>query len=159
MGLLFLFYLCMKGDKTMGMYTELNIGIALEKDTPKEVIDTLRYMLGDIEELEEAPDHPLFRDTRWAVMLGCGSYYFDRQPDSKLYVDELFKKEPMYFLNVGCNLKNYDSEIELFLDWIIKYSKTYGFVGYMRYEEFDDPTLIYFEDGKVEYKSVREGCL
>lgn len=143
----------------MGMYTELNIGIELEKDTPKEVLDTLRYMLGEIEELDVVPDHPLFGDTRWAYMLRSGSFYFDRQTDSKLYIEKLYDMPPMYFLNVGCNLKNYHGEIELFLDWIIKYSHTYGFVGYTRYEEFSDPTLIYFKGGKVEYKGVMEGCL
>lgn len=38
-------------------------------------------------------------------------------------------------------LKNYDSEIEEFLDWLEPYIGTEGFIGYMRYEEWEDPTL------------------
>ena len=37
----------------MGMYTELIFGASLKTDTPKEVIDTLRYMVGDIEQPEK----------------------------------------------------------------------------------------------------------
>jgi hypothetical protein len=48
-----------------------------------------------------------------------------------------------YKLNVRCCFKNYDNEIDLFLDFIRPYLVTTGFLGYKRYEEDDDPTLIY----------------
>ena len=32
----------------MGMYTELIFGAKLKKDTPNEVIEALKYMLGEI---------------------------------------------------------------------------------------------------------------
>ena len=57
-------------------------------------------------------------------------------------------------LNVRCDLKNYEDEIELFLKWIYNYATTRGFVGYMRYEEDYNPTLIYFTDKGVEYREV-----
>lgn len=31
---------------------------------------------------------------------------------------------------------------------------TEGFIGYTRYEEYDDPTLIYIDDRDVIYKGV-----
>lgn len=34
----------------MGMYTEFNIGVALKKNTPSEVIDILKYMVRDVED-------------------------------------------------------------------------------------------------------------
>jgi hypothetical protein len=34
----------------MGMYTELIFGADLKKETPKSVIEALKYMIGDIEE-------------------------------------------------------------------------------------------------------------
>jgi hypothetical protein len=135
----------------MGMYTELNIGVEITAD--KDVIQKLKFMLGDSRE-DVNILHPLFNDTtRWSYMLQSDSYYFDGQADSKLFIDDLYSDKPMYFLNVRCNLKNYNEEIEKFMDWLCPYIKTEGFLGYKRYEEFDDPTLIYKENGEIVYKS------
>lgn len=57
-------------------------------------------------------------------------------------------------INIRSNLKNYDSEIEKFLDWIVPYIGTNGFIGYTRSEDDDDPTLVYIEDGAVVFKNV-----
>lgn len=129
----------------MGMYTELNLGVRFHKNTPQNVIDILKYMLAEspvrFEYLRpQLPEHPLFKTDRWMIMLDCGSYYFDGKPDSSLNYDKITE---CYFLNVRCNLKNYDREIEHFLDFIQPYLYTNGFIGYTRYEEDDDPTLIY----------------
>lgn len=134
----------------MGMYTELNIGVEI-CPTPT-VVQKLNYMLGrDIEDVHI--EHPLFTDqTRWKYMLVSDSYYFDSKSDSKLFIDNLHPDNPMYFLNVRCNLKNYDEEIEKFMDWLCPYIKTEGFLGYKRYETYDAPTLIYKEDGKIVYR-------
>lgn len=134
----------------MGMYTELNIGVRI-CPTPT-VVQKLNYMLG--EDTEDVHiDHPLFTDqTRWKYMLVSGSYYFGGKPDSKLFIDNLYPDDPMYFLNVRCNLKNYDEEIEKFMDWLCPYIETEGFLGYKRYEECDTPTLIYKENGEIIYK-------
>lgn len=134
----------------MGMYTELNIGVEINNN-PK-VIQKLKFMLGDSDKDVEII-HPLFENTeRWRFMLNSGSYYFDGQTDSKLFRDDLYGNKPMYFLNVRCNLKNYCDEIKLFLDWLCPYIKTEGFLGYTRYEEQYNPTLIYKEKGKIEYR-------
>lgn len=123
----------------MGMYTELNIGVSLRSDTPENIINVLRYMLGDPDK-PELPDHPLFSTDRWTFMLRCDSYYFDGRTDSSMVRDDI---DDEYKLNVRCNLKNYSNEIDLFLDFIQPYLETEGFLGYKRYEEDDDPTLIY----------------
>jgi len=134
----------------MGMYTELNIGVEIRNDA--KVIQKLKFMLGDSDKDVEII-HPLFENTdRWRSMLNSGSYYFDGQTDSKLFRDDLYENKPMYFLNVRCNLKNYCDEIKLFLDWLCPYIKTEGFLGYTRYEEKYNPTLIYKEKDKIEYR-------
>lgn len=135
----------------MGMYTELNIGVRIYPIPT--VVQKLNYMLG--EDTEDVHiEHPLFTDqTRWKYMLLSDSYYFDGKSDSKLFIDNLYPDEPMYFLNVRCNLKNYKEEIEKFMDWLCPYIETEGFLGYKRYEEDDDPTLIYKENGEIIYKS------
>ena len=131
----------------MGMHTELVMACELKGNVPGEVIETLKYMVGDSEYLATVPVHALFTADRWKSMLRCDSYYFDGDTHSTLRYDDIGKS---YILNIRCNLKNYCSEIEKFLDWIIPYSNTNGFVGYTRYEEDENPTLIYFIDGKVE---------
>lgn len=135
----------------MGMYTELNIGVKICPTLT--VVQKLNYMLG--EDTEDVHiEHPLFTDqTRYKHMLLSDSYYFDGKSDSKLFVDDLYPDEPMYYLNVRCNFKNYDDEIEKFMDWLCPYIETEGFLGYKRYEECDDPTLIYKENGEIVYKS------
>lgn len=57
-------------------------------------------------------------------------------------------------VNIRANLKNYDNEIDKFLHWLAPYIDTEGFIGYTRYEEYDDPTLIYIDDRDVIYKGV-----
>lgn len=134
----------------MGMYTELNIGVAFKKDTPNNVINILKYMLSEDETVQyELPDHPLFRTARWSIMLVCDSYYFDGQTDSSLRYDDISEQ---YYLNVRCNLKDYDDEIKKFMDFIQPYLDTRGFLGYTRYEEDDDPTLIYNSSEGIVYE-------
>lgn len=131
----------------MGMYTELVMACKLKKNAPEDVVETLKYMVGDSEYLAAIPTHDLFKTDRWKSMLRCDSYYFDGDTNSTFRYDDIGKS---YVLTIRCNLKNYCDEIEEFLNWIIPYSNTNGFVGYSRYEESETPTLIYFNEGKVE---------
>ena len=136
----------------MGMYTELNLGLALVKDVPDEIVDILKYMLNDrIELAMELPSHPLFETRRWKYMLRCDSYYFDARTDSSMEFDDIDKK---YHLNVRSNLENYDDVFEEFLNFLKPYIDTFGFIGYMRYGEDEDPTLIYHTEQGIEYKYV-----
>lgn len=129
----------------MGMYTELNLGVCFIEHAPKNFIDILKYMLDDSLPDPQLPDHPFFETERWSWMLRCDSFYFDGHTDSSLQYKDFIDT---YYLNVRCNLKNYSNEIEHFLNFIQPYLDTEGFLGYMRYEEDDDPTLIYnTEDG------------
>ena len=124
----------------MGMYTELNLGVSLRADTPENIIDVLKYMLGDMYDCPPLPEHPLFETDRWTMMLKCDSYSFDGHADSSMIRDKIDNE---YKLNVRCSFKNYDDEIHQFLDFIRPYLETEGFLGYTRYEEYEDPTLIY----------------
>ena len=134
----------------MGMYTELNIGVAFKEDTPSSVINILKHMLNEDEpDYYELTDHPLFKTARWNLMLVCDSYYFDGQTDSSLIYDDISNQ---YYLNVRCNLKNYDNEIDKFMDFIQPYLDTNGFLGYKRYEEDGDPTLIYNMGSGILYE-------
>ncbi len=126
----------------MGMYTELHYNTELKRDVPENVLDLLRFMLGKIEQSPETPEHALFDTDRWTHMLRHDSYYFDADTHSTLRYDQIAEG---YFLCIRCNLKNYDQEIEKFIEWIRPYIAGLDgdFLGFMRYEETEDPVLIY----------------
>lgn len=128
----------------MGMYTELVLGVNLNRETPAEVIDVLKFMVGDSEtEPNPLPAHPLFSCFRWKYMLQCGSYYFAGGTHTAMNQDSV---SGGWSISIRCNLKNYESEIEKFVDWIKPYiGKPYEgeFMGYMRYEESEEPTLLF----------------
>jgi hypothetical protein len=137
----------------MGMYTELNIGVAFKEDTPKEIIDAVKYLLCETKE-KPCIDHELFGCPRHRMVLTGDSFYFDSISDSKMEYNDI---DGQYHLNVRSNLKNYDSEIENFLDFISPYIETDEFIGYMRYEESEKPTLIYIDNGIVKYENLNNG--
>lgn len=141
----------------MGMYTELNIEVEINADN--DTLAVIEYMTGKTDATLsdlKLPKHRLFSSPRWEFMLACDSFYFDHTACSSV-VDKRPWEEDEHndrILNVRCDLKNYDDEIEHFLDWIYPFTNTRGFVGYMRYEEDPDPTLIYFTSDGVKYKNL-----
>lgn len=129
----------------MGMYTELHFNVELKRDVPDEALALLQYMVNPAAKKADVPpllpDHPLFKTARWDYMLGCDSYYFPADTHSTLRLDDIAKA---WYLCIRCNLKNYDGEIGKFLDWVLPYADAgTECLGYYRYEENDDPTLIY----------------
>ena len=149
----------------MEMYTELVMEARLKCTTPSNIINILYYMVGEYDNCpEDLPDHPLFGTERWEFMLDMGSCYFVGDTYAKL-LSRPYVCVTVWDLTVRCNLKNYDNEIELFLDWICPYldSSCHGFIGYFRYEEYDDPTLIYYDSdvrgGQIQLMNIVEGCI
>jgi hypothetical protein len=134
----------------MGMYTEFHFNAELKQDTPQTVIATLAAMLANDEPKDFAPlfDHPLFQTMLWRFMLVSDSYYFPADTHSTCRYDDIANSR---FLCIRCNLKNYDGEIEKFIDWIMPYvDETPGeFLGFYRHEEDVQPTLIYAPDSEV----------
>lgn len=130
----------------MGMYTEFHFNAELVKDLPKEVENILKYMIGESDVTDISPsdllNHKLFSTPRWQVMLMGDSYYFAADTISTLRYDNITNS---HFLCIRCSFKNYDSEIELFLDWISPYIEMDSgeFLGFYRYEMDEIPTLIY----------------
>jgi len=136
----------------MGMYTELNIGVELKKDTPDQIIKILDYMVKGEGEYTKT-DHNMFNTSRWDWMLRSGgSYYFDGKPQLSWHKDEITGS---YFLSVRTNIKNYSSELEEFLDFIVPYIDTVGYLGTYRYEENENPTLVYNMGGKIHMVAVK----
>lgn len=130
----------------MGMYTHLVLNVTLKSDTPQEVIDTINYMVGNTEVNPPKQNHELFETDRWDFCLRCDSWYFMGETCSS------FSKDlDMWTLTVNSNVKNYCGEYEKFLDYIQPYIWLNEFLGFIRYEEEDHPTLIYNTKDGIEY--------
>lgn len=126
----------------MGMYTEFHFNVALVEGVDVNVVATLESMVSDSGIFLNAPEHKLFAKSRAIYMLRCDSYYFEADTLSTLRFDTIAE---CYYLNIKCNLKNYEGEIEAFIDWIDPYvdASIGNFLGFYRYEESTAPTLIF----------------
>jgi hypothetical protein len=129
----------------MGMYTELIFGAELKKDTPNNVIEALKYMLGEI---EERPNNFSLPIGRCDYLFQCGSYYFAvNKPVNKMWLDEIANQ---YCISTRSNIKNYANEIETFLEWIKPYIESGSggrdMYAIVIYEEQDEPTIYYLDN-------------
>ena len=139
----------------MGMYTEFVFGVSLLSTIPKEVIDILDFLVNSSEfnYTNNLPNHKFFSNHRFRSIALCSSYYFGySDSNSKFSLDnEGISKE--YLLSIRSSIKNYNNEIEYFVDWIKPYvsngSGTNDLLGYMLYEEASVPYLFY-KDNEFE---------
>ena len=132
------------------MYTEIHFNSELKKNLNQNVIDILGYMLDHDKNMPALPDHEFFKCDRWKLLFTMGSYYFDADTHSTLRFDDI---SGSYYLCVRANLKNYNNEIQKFIDWIMPYLNKYEgeFLGFYRYEETEEPTLIYAKTSTNPY--------
>ena len=144
----------------MGMYTKLHCNIKIDREA-EECIEILKYMLGKTKTINfEVPKHSLFKaeTQRWKFMLNSSSYYFTGTSNSELIKDDISG----YVLHCDCDFKNYEGEIESFLDWISKYanySDYYEYIGYERYEEAKVPELIFMRKGNYKKVNLKEDII
>jgi hypothetical protein len=129
----------------MGMYTELIFGAELKTETPEQVINALKYMIGDIENKPE--DFPL-PEGRCEWLFQTGSYYFAiNESVSRIWFDNISKS---WRISTRSNIKNCEGEIEAFLEWIKPYidrgSGERDMYAIVIYEESDEPTIYYKND-------------
>jgi len=126
------------------MYTELNCAFQLGKETPQKIVDILLFMVRvtGVEPVN-LPSHTLFSTDRWDSMLITGSVYFKGDTHSTVRLDE---DDEQYHVTIRTNFKNYQGEVEKFLEWITPYIDALDgdFIGYSRYEETEVPTLLYY---------------
>lgn len=118
------------------MYTEIYVNVDLKEDTPSEVIDVLKAMCG-----EEGGKALKGFPNRWMCLFSDMSYYTPRTSCRNLTFDKIGNNWSL--LGKG-DIKNYEGEIEQFFEWIKPYveGNSGDFIGYMRYEEDQLPTLV-----------------
>lgn len=124
------------------MYTELIFGASLKEDTPNNVINALKYMIGDI--ADKPLNFPL-PNGRCEWLFRGGSYYFGvNNSVSKMWYDDISKG---WHISTRSNIKNYENEIETFLEWIKPYIESGSgqreFYAIVTYEEQSAPTIYY----------------
>lgn len=119
----------------MGMYTETFVNTDLKHSTPPEVLDVLRAMC------DHESDAPALQDKprRWGYLFTDGSYYTPRTSCAMLTYDGI---SGQYSLLAKGDTKNYENEIQQFFDFIKPWCES-DFIGYYRYDESREPTLVY----------------
>lgn len=135
----------------MGMYTQLFLAVSFKEDTPDIVVSTLGKMVDgsiDTVSVDPLPNHPFFLTSRWTWCLRSGgSAYFDGVTFCN-FSKGAYSKE--YQLTMLMDIKNYSQEWEKFLDWISPYLETEGYLGFYRYEEWEEPMSIFRDsDGTI----------
>lgn len=132
----------------MGMYTEIIFGARLKKDTPISVIQTIKELIKITHSpkinFTNQPEHPFFDCPRTWLLQSGGSYCFSGTVSPKFIYDNIRASWSLHFRT---NIKNYDAEIEKFLDWIKPYiesgSGSRNFYAIVTYEEYETPTIYY----------------
>jgi len=129
----------------MGMYTELIFGGAFKKETPEQVINALKYMIGKTE--QKPNDFPL-PNGRCEWLFKGGSYYFAvNNGVSRMWLDEIGKN---WCISTRSNIKNYEGEIQTFLEWIKPYiqqgSGLREMYAIVIYEEQATPDIYYLHE-------------
>ena len=134
----------------MGMYTEIHFASDLKKDTPQEIIDLLHDLInGHAISPSRIPKHEFFETDRCHILFEGNSAYFDAFISFTLTKNEFSEA---WLLQGTTNLKNYNREIQKFIDWITPYLDKHSgeYIGHIWYEEWDKPVPILFKT-PIEY--------
>ena len=123
----------------MGMYTELVLKVRLTKNAPRDIIN---HMFGDGSKPTSLPEHDFFKCPRWGCIGKCSSFY--HHPESVNSFPKFDFCDSDYLFSRS-DLKNYNDEISLFIDWMQQYieGETGDCIGWEWYEEDVVPTLLY----------------
>lgn len=129
----------------MGMYTELIFGARLKEETPDQVINALKYMVGDT---KEKPENFPLPEGRCDWLFQGGSYYFGVvDPVSKIWFDKIANA---WIISTRSNIKNYEDEIETFLTWIKPHIESGSgereMYAIVIYEEQSEPDIYYLHE-------------
>lgn len=127
----------------MGSYTEVYVNVDFKKGLSDEVIKVCKGICAGIDEyLEGYPE-------RWSCLGSNMSYYTPSTSVSNFTFDDI---SGQFSLLLKGDIKNYHQEIQMFFEFI-KPHVDGNFMGYYRYEEAKEPTLV-FTDRRVIYEDL-----
>jgi len=138
----------------MGMYTELYLSLSIRGDIPADAREALYFLFGDGDQPTTWPDHEAFTKERVTCgLLGRGNSFYFVPRSVKLFDHETINDT--YVLISRSDIKNYEEEIEAFLDWLGQYVHTPcdEHVGHIRYEEDHRPTLLFATEKGIRYEA------
>lgn len=121
----------------MGMYTELFFSAEF-KDKLSDVDEAaVQFLFGDADRPQEVPEHRFFECSRAYWMFNSPRH---AGPGVTLKIGDYYRH-----VTAHIELKNYEGEIEAFLDWVrpLLDNSAGTCIGWTWYEENDNPTLIY----------------
>jgi len=144
----------------MGMYTEVVVKINFTRkrvgSNNFNILDYMfnpgtRLMTDDYKPADaiELPDHAFFKCARWDSVGSMSSFYHHPERVNSWTTQEWNGPDDVY-LFARNDLKNYDSEIEKFFNWLntLDLMCPNEFLGYSLYEE-DDTPIIYNKKEEV----------
>jgi hypothetical protein len=105
----------------------------------------LNHLFRQGEEPESLPDHAFFKCPRWSLIGICSSFYHHPKAMSDYWTGHGDDDDRGGYIFSRSDLKNYDGEIDHFLDWVMPYiDETEGHcIGWEWYEEDESPTLLF----------------
>jgi len=129
------------------MYTELIFGASLKRDTPESAIKTIQAMIDDDMEAVRLNSGLIFGRNPFNSAHG----YFGLDRPVLAFWKE--KYDQQWHLSTRSNLKNYEHDIELFLEWVKPLieagSGLRDMYAIVMYEEQQEPTIYYLNDNEV----------
>lgn len=125
----------------VGMYTEFFFRAPLRGDVDRQFFVRLNETPDSFTPDNGLPEHPFFQCERWHMLFRGGSSYHETRGFDLRY--DSFRSQHILFCH--SSFKNYDGEIEKFLDWIDPMVEELEgtFLGYSLYEEDEQPILYY----------------
>lgn len=136
----------------MGHYTRFNCNITLKKDTPELIIDFFKRVLIDRDlghnkvmfssedVFKPEFEHEFFKCDRWYMMLLSNNW------DNTIRGSKIYFKNNYWHIGIDSEFKNYDNEIDKFIDWITPYivgRKKKQYLGYYKPESIREQINIY----------------
>ena len=127
----------------MGYYTTLKCKFKLKKDTPDSVLNLLKKVLIDIDlDCEDLlVKHEFFQCERWKNL-------FLSTNGSDIQGGKLYKENDYWTVDLHTEFKDYDNEIDKFIDWINPYivgRKKKQYIGKWKDENMNNYINIYIE--------------
>lgn len=121
----------------MGMYTELFFSAEFKAKLSDVDEGVIQFLFGSAERPQDVLKHRFFERSRAYWMFNSPRY---AGPGVTLKIGDYYRH-----VTAHIELKNYEVEIEAFLDWVrpLLDNPAGTCIGWTWYEENDNPTLIY----------------
>jgi hypothetical protein len=149
----------------MGAHYDVEITFNLREDVASEVVSAIAYLIGDLKEAPERPNHPYFTDYSWGSgVLAQGVGVAPNRGASICSFSRVYRfgragqehYQYTFHLRVACKLESVWEDYLYFVQWVAPYCDGRQFVGYYLSECKCQPTLIYVSDGGVYIQEMEE---